>query len=344
VTEKRFFASDNASGVHPRLLQALEAANRGHVLAYGHDPITERATDVLRAHFGEAASIFFVFGGTGANVMSLACALAPTEAVVCARTSHLWNDECAGPERFLGAKLVPAESTEGKMTPASIEPLLESQTSPHTSRAGVVSISQATEWGTVYTADEIGALVELAHARGARFHVDGARLANAAASVGASMREMIAETGVDVLSLGGTKNGMMFGEAVVVLDADIAAHAAHLQKQAMQLPSKMRFVAAQIEALFGTDLHAENARKANAAAARLGAGLGGLDGVEVVVPVEANAVFARIPPAVAEALREEFVFHTWEGDVVRLMCAFDTSDEDVDALVAAAKRALADLQ
>jgi threonine aldolase len=340
VKAKRFFASDNASGVHPRLLEALDEANQGHVLAYGHDPFTERATAVLREHFGDDASVYFVFGGTGANVMSLACTLAPTEAVVCARTSHLWNDECAGPERFLGTKLVPAESQEGKITPASLDPHLASKTSPHTSRAGVVSISQATEWGTVYSVDEVAALAERAHARGARFHVDGARLANAAVSAGVSLGAMIADTGVDILSLGGTKNGMMFGEAVVILNAEVGAHAAHLQKQATQLPSKMRFVAAQIEVLFGTDLHAENARAANAAAARLGAGLDGIDGVDVVVPVQANAVFARIPPAVAEVLREDFVFHTWEADVVRLMCAFDTRDEDVDAFVAAVERAV----
>ncbi len=338
MTQKRFFASDNASGTHPRVLEALTGANRGHALAYGHDPFTERAVEVLRRHFGARAAVYFVFGGTGANVLSLACALAPTESVVCARTSHVWNDECAGPERFLGTKLVPAETEEGKLTPASIDPLLRTSTSPHGSRAGVVTVSQATEWGTVYTPEELSALSALAHTRGARLHVDGARLANAAASLDTSLGALVADTGVDVLSLGGTKNGMMFGEAVVILEPELAKHAAHLQKQAMQLPSKMRFVAAQIEALFGADLHLENARKANAAAARLGQGLGAIDGVEVVVPVEANAVFARMSPALTEALREDFVFHCWEGDVVRLMCAFDTTDEDVDAFVAAARR------
>src|SRR5919202_3677493 len=278
---KRGFASDNNAGVHPRVWDALRAADRGHAVAYGDDVYTETAVRLFRERFGEAAEVFFVFGGTGANITALAALTRPHHAVVCAETAHINVDECGAPERFAGCKLLALATPSGKLRAEQVEPLLARAGDQHHVQPRVVSVSQATELGTVYTAEELRRLAEFAHARGMLLHVDGARLANAAAHTGASLRELTADAGVDVLSFGGTKNGMMYGEAVVFLDPRLAEGFKFVRKQAAQLPSKMRFVAAQFTALLAEDLWLQNASHANHMARLLAAELAPVTRVRV---------------------------------------------------------------
>ncbi len=341
---ERGFVSDNASGVHPAVLAAIERANVGHATAYGADPWTERAVERLREAFARpSAEVLLTFGGTGANVVALAALVRPFQSVLCARSAHLWRDECAAPERFLGAKLVPLEDAGGKLTPDAVERGLERTEGVHHAQPRVVSIAQATEWGTVYTPDETRALAELAHARALVLHVDGARLANAAARLGTSLAALTSEAGVDVVSFGGTKNGLLAGEAVLFLEPALAAEAPFHRKQAAQLPSKMRFVAAQLEALLEGELWRANAERANAMARLLAERARELPGVEIVQPVETNAVFARLPARCVAALRERVPFALWDErrSIARWMTSFDTTEEDVARLIAAARDVLA---
>jgi threonine aldolase len=337
MSGKRGFASDNNAGVHPRVMEALAAANSGHVPAYGEDPVTARAVALLRERFGEETESFFVFGGTGANVAALQALMRPFHAVVCAETAHVNVDECGAPERFVGCKLLALKTADGKLRPEQIEPLLGRAGDEHHVQPRVVSVSQPTELGTVYTPAELGALAAFAHSRGMSLHVDGARLANAAAHLGVTLREVTALSGVDVLSFGGTKNGMMYGEAVVFFDRRLAEGFEFVRKQAMQLASKMRFIAAQFEAMLAEDLWLRNAEHANRMARLLARELEAVPGVRLAQPVESNAVFVSLPPARLEALRREYLFYLWEQDA-RLMCSFDTTEDDVRALVAAARR------
>lgn len=342
----RSFASDNNSGAHPLVLEALAEANAGHAVGYGADPWTERAQAAVADLFGPDATAYFVFLGTAANVLGLQALVRPFEAVVCADHAHIHVDECGAPERHLGCKLLPLTSDNGKIRPEQLKPLLASHGFEHHSQPRAVSITQATEFGALYTADEVRALADLAHENGMFLHMDGARLANACAAKGLSLKALCADTGVDVVSLGGTKNGLMFGEAVVFLRPGLDGHFRYQRKQAMQLYSKMRFVSAQFLALFGTDLWLENARRANAMAARLARGLERYEDVTVTRPVQTNAVFARLPRQAAHALREDFFFYVWdqvsqpESPEVRWMCSFDTTDEDVDAFLTALDKAM----
>ncbi|HZI17668.1 MAG TPA: low specificity L-threonine aldolase [Pyrinomonadaceae bacterium] len=333
---KRGFASDNNAGVHPRVMEALAAANTGHVPAYGDDPVTRRAAALLRGQFGDEAEVFFVFGGTGANVAALQALLRPFQAVVCAETAHVNVDECGAPEKFTGCKLLAVKTEDGKLTPRLIEPLLGRLGDEHHVQPRLVSVSQPTELGTVYTVAELSALAEFAHARGLLLHVDGARLANAAAHLGATLRELTAGAGVDVLCFGGTKNGMMYGEAVVFFDRRLAQGFEFVRKQATQLPSKMRFVAAQFEALLAGDLWLRNAEHSNRMARLLARELEAAQGVRLARPVESNAVFVSLPPRCLEELRRRYVFYLWEADA-RLMCSFDTTEEDVRELASAVR-------
>lgn len=332
---RSFFISDNAAGVHPEVLDAIVNANRGHAVAYGHDSWTERAEALLRRHFGEQAAAFLVLTGTGANVLALECMLDSWQAVICADCSHLNRDECGAPEKFLGSKLLPAPTVLGKLTPETIEPLLQDTAMVHRAQPRVVSIAQCTEWGTVYTPDELRTLADFCHARKLLLHMDGARLSNAAAALDTSLAGASTDCGVDVVSFGGTKNGLMGAEAVILADPALAEPAGHLRKQAMQLASKMRYLAAQLEALLADDLWLRNARHANAMAARLARGIAGSEGLETVMPVETNAVFVRLPLTDAAALQETHVFAVWDSrtSVVRWMTAFDTAPDDVDAFV-----------
>ena len=338
---KRGFASDNNAGAHPEVLAALARVNDGHVRAYGDDPFTAAAVARLRGHLGEQAEVFFVFGGTGANVLGLQALMRPHEAVICSDYAHIQVDECGAPERFIGCKLLGVPAPAGKVTPQAIISRLAGIGSEHHSQPRVVSISQATEYGTVYTPAEIRALADTAHEHGLFLHVDGARIANAAASLGVSLRAITADAGVDVMSLGGTKNGLVGGEAVVFFDPRHAADFKFTRKQGMQLPSKMRFIAAQFDALFTDDLWLQSGRHANAMARRLADRVGDLPGLSITQPVEANAVFAILPPEVIPALQSEFFFYMWDErrSEVRWMASWDTTEGDVDAFARTISRA-----
>jgi threonine aldolase len=329
----RHFASDNNAGVHPAILAAISAANDGHAAAYGDDVLTRRAEDAVRALLGEDARVFFAFNGTGANVIALAAALRPYQAVICPEGAHLAVDECAAYERFAGGKLIDVPVENGKLTPELVERQIRGVGDQHHVQPGAISVSQSTEVGTVYTVAELRALGEVARAHGLLFHVDGARIANAAASLGAGLREMLVETGVDAFTFGGTKNGMMFGEAIVFPKHHPAVEALPFtRKQGMQLTSKMRFVAAQFEALLRDDLWLRNAAHANAMARLLAARLRDLDDViELAYPVQANGVFPILPAQAVEPLQRERRFYMWDAarNVARWMTAWDTTPEDV---------------
>ncbi|MET9728249.1 threonine aldolase family protein [Streptomyces zaomyceticus] len=339
----RGFASDNYAGAHPEVLAALALANDGHQVAYGEDQYTEHLQRIIHSHFGPMAEAFPVFNGTGANVTALQALTDRWGAVICAESAHINVDEGGAPERMGGLKLLTVPTPDGKLTPELIDRQAWGWEDEHRAMPQVVSITQNTELGTVYTVDEIRAIVEHAHAKNMKVHLDGARIANAAASLDVPMRAFTNAVGVDVISYGGTKNGMLFGEAVVVLNPDAVSHMKHLRKLSMQLASKMRFVSVQLEALLAKDLWLRNARHANAMAQRLAAGVREVDGVEILYPVQANAVFARLPHDVTRRLQERFRFYFWDesaGDV-RWMCAFDTTEDDVDAFLQALKEELA---
>lgn len=338
----RMFASDNASGAHPAVIDAIRAANDGHAYAYGDDDWTRAAEAVLRRHVGQHAQPFFVFNGTGANACALAAVMRPYEAVICPKTAHINVDECGAPERLTGGKLIAVATPDGKLTPDLVERAIFGVGVEHHSQPRVVSISQSTEYGTVYRPAEIAALAEFAHERGMLLHVDGARISNAAAALGCSLREMITDAGVDVLSFGGTKNGMLYGEAVVFLREGIGADFRFVRKQCAQLASKMRFIAAQFIALFGGDLWLENARHANDMARLLADGVNGIPGVRITQPVEANEVFAALPHEAIEPLVEAYGFYVWDehADEVRWVTSWDTTAEDVGRLVEGIRREL----
>lgn len=330
----RGFASDNASGCHPAVLDALKGANQGHVVAYGDDPITQACEGVFRQHFGEQALVFPVLTGTGANVLSLSAMLAPFESVVCSDEAHLHVDECGAPERFVGSKLmtVPADE-KGKITPEQVAKVIDMRGDEHQVQPKVISLTQATELGTLYTLEELTAFADFAHERDMYLHVDGARICNAAVALNSSFQSLITDTGVDVLSFGGTKNGLITGEAVVFLNPELGRHFKFYRKQAMQLLSKMRFVSAQLYALLKDDLWYQNAANANRMAHYFGQQLQGVEGVELVAPVETNAVFARMPLEWIPQMQEHTYFYVWHHDVVRLMCSFDTRVSDIDAFI-----------
>ena len=340
------FASDNHAGAHPEVLAAVAAANDGHAGSYGADDWTRRAEELFRRHFGADARAFCVFNGTAANVLAIDALTRPHEAVICPATAHLNLDECGAPERFAGVKLLTVETEHGKLRLDDIARWDERRGDQHHVQPRVVSISQASELGTVYSLDETRALAAAAHERGMLLHLDGARLANAAAALGASLADATTEAGVDALSFGGTKNGCLGAEAVVFPRGELAAGFEFVRKQGMQLASKMRFVAVQLEALLEDDLWLRSARQANAMAVRLAALAGDIEGVEVTHPVEANAVFASLArPAIDRLLAElpgEPPFYVWDeaADEVRWMCSWDTTPEDVDALAAAVSQAV----
>jgi threonine aldolase len=335
MTDRPGFASDNHAGVHPEVLQAISAANEGHATSYGADPWTARAMQRFREHFGPAARAFPVFNGTAANVLSIETLTQPWQAVICARTAHLHVDECGAPERA-GRKLLVVDTPDGKLTPALVEPLLVRIGDEHAVQPRVVSIAESTELGTVYTPDQIQALATWAHSHGLLLHMDGSRLANAAAALGLPLRALTTDVGVDAPSFGATKNGALGVAAVVVLRADIDDGLRFRRKQAMQLASKMRYMSAQLDALLEGDLWHRNAEHANAMARRLADAVGSLAGVRITQAVDANAVFAILDPAVTERLQEDWPFYVWDDSSgeVRWMTGWDTVPEDVDAFAA----------
>ena len=331
----RTFASDNWAGVHPEVLDAVARANVGHAPSYGADAVTADALSLFRDHFGPSAEVYFCFNGTGTNVVGLQSLLRPFEAVICAEGAHIDVDECGAPERLLGSKLLTVPTPDGKLTPAAAASVIRGIGDEHHVQPRVVSITQSTEVGTVYTVDEITALTEWAHGEGILVHLDGARIANAAVSLGVDVGAFGRDAGVDVLSFGGTKNGALGAEAVVTFRPESDTSLRFIRKQSMQLSSKMRFVAAQFVALFTDDLWKRSAAHANAMAARLGAGAAAVPGVTLAHPVQANGVFAVLPSAVTEAMQAEWPFYVWDetAGVVRWMASFDTTESDVDLFV-----------
>jgi threonine aldolase len=333
----RAFASDNYSGAHPDVLAALAEANVDHAEPYAADPWTTRAEDLLREEFGDEASCFLVFNGSAANVLCLRAMTRAWESVVCPATAHINVDEAGAPERIAGVKLQTIATADGKLTPELVEAQIGRIGDEHAVQQRVVSVSQSTELGTVYNAGELAALADCAHAHDLLLHVDGARLANAAAALDVPLRALATDAGVDALSFGGTKNGLVMGEAVVLLRPELADGFANLRKQTLQLASKGRFLAAQFVALLTDDLWRRNAAHANAMAARLAQALVDVPGVEITQPVQANAIFALLPAHARPDLQRDWHFYTWDERTgeVRLMCSWDTTAEEVDAFAAA---------
>lgn len=342
-TALRGFASDNYSGIHPEVLAAIATANDGHQVAYGEDEYTARLQEVFAHHFGDGVEAFPVFNGTGANVVGLQSMLPRWGAVVAASSAHINVDEGGAPERVAGIKLLTVPTDDGKLTPELIDHEAWGWGDEHRAQPLVVSVTQSTELGTLYSVDELRAIAEHTHALGMKLHLDGARISNAAAALGVGFRAFTRDIGVDVLSFGGTKNGAMLGEAIVVLDPDASAGLTFLRKLDMQLSSKMRFVSAQLIALLEGDLWLRNAAHSNAMAARLRAGIeaglaeGSITGVAFTQPTQVNGVFATLPAGVADRLRESFRFYDWDAskNEVRWMCSFDTTESDIDAFIAA---------
>jgi threonine aldolase len=341
--EARGFASDNYAGVHPEILEAIVSANGGHQVAYGADVYTEHLQSVFQRHFGGGATAYPVFNGTGANVISLQAMTERWDAVICAQSAHINVDECGAPERVGGLKLLAVPTPHGKLTPELVERHVGGRGDEHRAQPKVVSITQSTELGTRYSVDEVAAIAEHAHGHGLLVHLDGARIANAAAGLEVPLTAFTTDVGVDVLSFGGTKNGLMVGECVVVLNPEAVRGMVFLRKLSMQLASKMRFVSAQFDALLCGDLWLRNASHSNAMATRLEAAVRGIDGVEVQRPVEANAVFATLPAPVTERLQKLYPFYVWDEKTgeVRWMTSFDTTESDVDGFAAALKSEMA---
>ena len=335
-----YFGSDNQAPAHPAILEALTQANNDHTTSYGDDPWTARAQELFRTHFGPAARAFPVFNGTGANVLALSALVRPQDAVLCARHAHVDVDEGGAPERFGGFKLVPLATEHGKFAADALLPELGYVGDAHRVQPRVVTLSNATELGTVYTPDELARIAEVAHAHGLLLHVDGARICNAAASLGVALADVSTKAGVDVLSFGGTKNGLIGAEAVVFLRASLGEDFLYLRKQGMQLASKQRFLSAQLVALLETGLWRENAAHANAMATRLAAAIRGARGLEITHPVQANAVFASLPRPAITALLQRWKFLVWDEPrgLVRWMCAWNSRAEDVDAFAADVRR------
>jgi threonine aldolase len=336
----RSFASDNNAGVHPEIIEAIARANQGHVIAYGDDPYTRSAVAKFEEHFGSGIDVFFTFNGTGANVLGLQSLNRPYHAVLCSDYAHIYTDECGAPEKHTGCKLIPLPHQEGKITLDSVRHAYHGIGDQHHVQARVISITQSTEMGTVYQPEEIQALAGFAHEREMFLHMDGARIANAAASLGQTLRQATRDLGVDVLSFGGTKNGMMGGEAVIFFNQGVNQGASnsglsrdflYLRKQGMQLASKMRFIAVQFEALLTDNLWRRSAEHANRMARLLEKEISLISGVKIIWKVEANGVFVQIPRHAVEEIKARYFFYMWiENEcIVRWMCSFDTTEEDV---------------
>jgi threonine aldolase len=344
AVNSRGFASDNNSGVHPEVLEAMAKVNSGHTIAYGDDPYTASARKVFKEVFGEGIEVYFVFTGTGANVLGLKTLTDSFHSVICAETAHINEDECGAPEKFTGCKLRTIHTEDGKISAEQIRPFLRSFGFEHHAQPMVVSVTQATELGTVYRPEELAEIAGFAHEHGMKVHMDGARVCNAAAALDLPLRAITGDVGIDVLSFGGTKNGLMYGEAVVFFDKTLCGNFKYIRKQGMQLASKMRFMAAQFEAFFSNDLWLRSSRHANSMARFLAGELSKIPGVKVTRKVEANGVFAIIHRGVIPRLQEEFFFYVWDEDAseVRLMASFDTTEDDIVQFTALLKKCIKD--
>jgi len=331
MVNKRGFASDNNSGVHSEIIKAIIEANEGHTVAYGDDIYTERAKQKFYEHFGNDIDIYFVFIGTAANVLGLNAATRSWNSVICAETAHINVDECGAPEKFNGFKLLSIETPNGKLTVDLIQKHMHGFGFEHHSQPKVISITQATEMGTVYTKGEIMALADFAHKNNMYLHMDGARIANAAVTLNMKFKEFTKDAGVDILSFGGTKNGMMYGEAILFLDKQLGQDFKYVRKQGMQLASKMRFISAQFERYLTDNLWYKNAKHSNQMAQLLASKVQEIPQIKITQKVEANGVFAIVPKEIIEDLKKEYFFYDWDEskNEVRWMCSFDTAQEDI---------------
>ncbi len=344
MTLKKGFASDNWSGVCPEIMQALQDINPAHNEAYGEldDPVTEAAIEKFKLHFGDDIAVFFVYNGTAANVLGVGQLMRSFHAVVTAKTAHLNEDECAAPEKFIGCKILELEPSEGKIKPRQVKPFLNSIGFQHHAQPKVISISQATEMGTIYTQEELRALADFAHKNNMFFHMDGARIANAVVSLDTNFRSITVDAGVDVLSFGGTKNGLMFGEVVIFFGKEKAKDFEYLRKQGMQLHSKMRYIAAQFDRFLTDDLWKKNALHANKMAILLAEKLTQFPQLKLTQEVKANGVFCIMPAELIPPLQKKYFFHVWDAETseVRLMCSWDTTEEDIKGFVVLIKKYL----
>lgn len=328
------FASDNYSGIHPEVFEAIQLANSHHQISYGDDIFTHEAVQLFEKEFGNV-SVLFAFNGTGANVICLKCCTLPFQAVICSDLAHIHVDECGAPTQSIGCSLLPISTTDGKLTPELIQPLLSRIGNVHHTQPKVISISQSTEVGTIYSIDELKALCRFAHDNNMYVHLDGARISNAVAALGITLKEATVDCGIDIMSFGGTKNGLMMGEAVLVFNDELKANAPYFQKQSAQLFSKNRFIAAQFKALLSNDLWLRMATHANKMAQILSTEIQQLPGVKITRKVQANAVFAIIPQKAIKPLQAKYPFYIWDEETLELrwMCSFDTTEEDIKNFV-----------
>lgn len=336
----RSFASDNNSGVHPSVMEALHQANRDHAFGYGDDPWTDEAVRKIKETFTPDCEPLFVFNGTGSNVVALQLMTRPYHSILCAETAHIYVDECGSPVKMTGCQIRPVMTPDGKLTPELITPYLHGFGDQHHSQPGAIYLSQCTELGTIYTPQELKAITELAHRHGMRVHMDGARIANACAALNLSLKELTADCGIDVLSFGGTKNGLMMGECVVVFDKTLQAEARFVRKQSAQLASKMRYLSCQFIAYLTDNLWLKNAAHANEMARRLYDALRQFPDVRFTQKVESNQLFLTMPRPVIDRLLESYFFYFWneEADEIRLVTSFDTTEQDIEAFIGTLKQ------
>lgn len=339
---KHTFASDNYSGVHPDIMEALNKANQGHAASYGSDEYTAKAVQKFKDYFGEHIEVFFAYNGTGANVLGLSSLTQSFQAIICSELAHIHVDESTASEKFIGCRQTTLPTRDGKIYPHEIENKIQRIDDQHHPQAKVISISQPTEYGTVYTVEEISSISAVAKKHGLFLHMDGSRISNAAVSLNKDFKAFTCDAGVDVLSFGGTKNGMMFGEAVIFFKPELASHFKFIRKQGMQLHSKMRFISAQFDALLSLDRWKKNAVHANAMAKFLAEELRKIPQVTITQSVDANGVFVILPPAIIPALQDEHFFYMWTEKIseARLMCSFDTEEEDIVKFISKLKKLL----
>jgi threonine aldolase len=334
------FASDNNAGVHPEVLKTIESVNAGHVVGYGDDIYTEHAVSLFKTNLGSSCDIFFVFNGTAANVLGLSGVTRSWNSIITAFSAHIEQDECGAPEKFTGCKVLTVDTSDGKITAGMLEKHMHGYDFEHHSQPKVISLTQATEMGTVYTPEEIGKIADFAHKHEMLLHIDGARIANAAVSLDLPFKSFITDKGVDVLSFGGTKNGMMFGEAVCFLKSGLSQNFKYIRKQSMQLASKMRFISAQYIAYFQNDLWKKCASHSNYMARLLSEKIQGISELRITQPVQSNGVFVIIPYTVAENVRKQYFFYPWNEKTseYRLMTSWDTTEEDIENFVVLMKK------
>jgi threonine aldolase len=337
----RSFASDNNSGVHPLIMEALAKANSDHAVGYGDDPWTAEAVQKIREAFTPDCDAYFVFNGTGSNVVALQTITRPFNSILCADTAHIYIDECGSPAKMTGCQLCAISTPDGKLTPELLKPHLTDFGDQHHSQPGAIYLSQCTELGTIYTPDELKAITSLAHQYGVKVHVDGARLSNACAALHLSLKAMTVDTGIDVLSFGGTKNGLMLGECVIVFDEEARKYAKFFRKQSAQLASKLRYLSCQFTAYLDNGLWLTNAQHANVMAQKLHDALNQFSFIHFTQKMESNQLFFSMPRNLIEALRKEYFFYTWNeaNNEIRLVTSFDTKEEEIDALVESIQKA-----